>query len=304
MNTENSSSDLPLTDSMDQAILMHRDAHFSGSFDLMLNYYKMQGKGVNLDFDIDKIIALSELERELGQNLSALVLSGPDAEKVAKAKTAYKDLRKLYENPTKDKKYALLIADLILSEDEDPVKELDAIVAEKSAVVRSLIQLLRAEDFHDPLMPGYGKAPLLAATALGLIGDKSAIISLFETLGNGDFFDEDTELAALKAIGEPAKEFLLNVVKSKPLNADNEKAAIGLIQFKDDLKVAETCFKMLQEKEVLKNLTLSTYLILACEHINETPYKDAFINLANDKTLDKMLRLDILSLSKEWKSTS
>jgi hypothetical protein len=301
MDTQNQQpEDLPLTDSIDQAILMHRDAHFSGSFDVMLNYYKTQGKGVNLDFDLDKIIALEELERQIGQNLSALVLSGPDAEKVAKSKTAYKSLRQLYESPTKDKKYALLIADLILSEEEDPVKEIEAIVAEKSAIVRSLIQLLRAEEFHDPLMPGYGKAPLLAAKALGLIGDKRAIISLFEIIGEGDFFDEDIELAALKAIGEPAKEFLLNVVKNRPINADNEKAAIGLIQFKDDLKVAETCFKLLQDKDVLKNLTLATYLILACEHINETTFKDAFVDMTKDTSLDKMLRQDILSLSKEW----
>jgi len=151
-------------------------------------------------------------------------------------------------------------------------------------------------------MPGYGKAPLLAAKCLGLIGDKRAIISLFETLGESDFFDEDIELAALKSIGEPAKEFLLNVLKGRPLNADNEKAAIGLIQFKEDLGVAETCFKTLQEIDVQKNLSFATYLILACENINQTSYKDEFIHLSQSPSLDRMLRQDILSIIKEWSS--
>jgi len=302
MNLPIEPEDLPLTDSIDQSILMHRDAHFSGNFDIMLNYYKEPNKGVCLDFELDKIIALADLEREMGTNLSALVLSGSDAEKVSKAKTAYKKLRQLYENPTKDKKYLLLIADLILAEEEEPTKEIDAIVAEKGVIVRSLIELLRSEDFKDPLMPGYGKAPLLAAKCLGLIGDKRAIISLFETLGESDFFDEDIELAALKSIGEPAKEFLLNVLKGRPLNADNEKAAIGLIQFKEDLGVAETCFKTLQEIDVQKNLSFATYLILACENINQTSYKDEFIHLSQSPSLDRMLRQDILSIIKEWSS--
>lgn len=291
---------LPLTDSLDRDVLMHRDAHFAGNFDIMLDYYSKPNKGVCTDFDLNRILSLQEMERQLGTNLSALLLSGAEAEKVAKSKNSYKTLRSLYENPTKDKKYALLIADLILSEEEEPQEEIQAVVREKGAIVRSLIDLLRNEDFHDPLMPGYGKAPLLAAKCLGMIGDKRAIISLFESLGEGDFFDEDIELFALKSIGEPAKEFLLHVVKTRPINADNERAAIGLIQFKDDLKVAETCFQMLKEKEVQKNIPLATYLIMACEHINETPYKQEFIQLASDKNLDKMLAKDILSLSKEW----
>ena len=296
----NKPEDLPITDSIDQAILMHRDAHFGGHFDFMLEYYKTPHKGICEDFSLEKIIALADLERELKTNLASLVLSGPDAEKVAKSRAAYKTLRSLYERPTKEKKYALLIADLILSEEEYPQKEIEAIVAEKEAIVRSLIALLRAEEYYDPLMPGYGKAPILAAKALGLIGDKRAIIALFETLGEGDFFDETIELEALRSIGEPAKDFLLNVVKSRPLNSDNEKAAIALIQFKDDFDVIKTCFLLLQEDDVRKNAIFATYLVMACEHINKTEFKDVFIKMADDATLDKMLRLDIKSLMKEW----
>lgn len=297
--TEN---DFPLTNSEDLEILMHRDAHFSGNFDIMLEYYKGEHKGIIPDFDLVRMVELSDLEKQMGTNLSATLLSGADAEKVAKSKTAYKNLRALYENPTKDKKYALLIADLILSEDEEPLKEIEAIVAEKDAIVRSLIELLRSEDFLDPLMPGYGKAPLLAAKALGQIGDKRAIISLFETLGEGDFFDESIELEALKAIGEPAKIFLLNVLKSHPINMDNEKAALALIQFKDDGEVAKACFKMLQEKEVQKNLVFATYLVMACENLKEKNDQDLFMKMGRDENLDKMLKLDIQNLTKDWVS--
>lgn len=291
---------LPLTHSEDLEILMHRDAHFSGSFDIMLDYYKNRYKGVMLDFDHERILELSDLEKQMGTNLSATLLSGADAEKVAKAKAAYKNLRALYENPSKDKKYALLVADLILSEDEEAEEEIKAIVAEKGAIVRSLIDLLRAEDFYDPLMPGYGKAPLLAAKALGQIGDKRAIISLFEALGEGDFFDEGIELEALKAIGEPAKEFLLNVLKSHPINADNEKAALALIQFKEDVQIAKACFEMLQEKEAQKNLVFATYLVMNCENLEDTDQKDKLIKMGQDESLDKMLRLDIQNLTKYW----
>lgn len=297
-NQEN--PDLPLTDSIDQNILMHRDAHFSGSFEIMLDYYKNPNKGVSDEFDLDRIIQLYEMERALGTNLSALLLSGSDAEKVAKSKTAYKKLRDLYENPTKDKKYAILIADLILSEDEEPLNEIQAIVQEKDKIVRALLELLKAEDFYDPLMPGYGKAPLLAAKCLGLIGDKRAIISLFEALGERDFFDEDIELQALKSIGEPAKEFLLAVVKSRPLNFDNERAAVALIQFKEDPKVAEICFKELQDPEVQKNLILATYLVMCCEHLEKEEDKKAFKQMTKDTTLDKALRLDIQNLTSNW----
>ena len=72
----------------------------------------------------------------------------------------------------------------------------------------ALIDLLRNEDFYDPLFPGYGEAPVLAAKCLGLIGDKRAIISLFEAIGEGDFFNEDIILDALHVIGNPARDFL------------------------------------------------------------------------------------------------
>ena len=51
---------------------------------------------------------------------------------------------------------------------------------------------------------------------------KKCILSV---LGHGDFIADDQIVMVLKAIGKPAKEFLLHVVKGRPLNEDNEKAA-------------------------------------------------------------------------------
>src|SRR6185437_852012 len=174
------------------------------------------------------------------QNLAALLLSGTDAERVSRAKKAYQDLRDLYETkPTPKGKFAILIADLILTEEEDPQAEIAALKEQKDAVVPLLIDLLRSEDFHDALFPGYGRAPALAARSLGEIGGKRALISLFESLGNEDFFDENVLLDSLKAIGDPAKEFLLKVVRGRPFNEDNENAAIGLGAFKQDSEVSK-----------------------------------------------------------------
>lgn len=305
MDQENEMFDAhSLSDALDNAILMHRDAHFGGNFELMLNYYKNEGKGVHPDFRLGRIVELADMEKQMGQNLAAILLSGPEAEKVAKSKEAYKILRDLFEEEDDErKKHARLLADLILSEEEEPLKEMAAIIAEKEAIVRPLIDLLQAEDFYDPLFPGYGEAPILAAKCLGEIGDKRAIISLFESLGTSDFFNEDIALKALQTIGEPAKQFLLKVLQSRPLTADNEKAAIALLQFKESSDVSSACFKMLQDPQVLKDLPLCTYLIMGCEHLESLELKESFLKMLEDPKLPKPLKLDMQTIAKEWKKT-
>jgi hypothetical protein len=292
--------DFPLTNAMDVAILMHRDAHFGGRFDLMLEYYAKGGKGVNPDFDIDRIILLSEMEKKINQNLAALLLSGPDAERVAQAKEAYKKLRDLYETEKPYNKIPLLIADLILSESEEPIEEIDEIVKEKGLAVKPLLELIRSEDFHDPLFPGYGLAPNYAVTCLGLIGDKRAIVTLFESIGSGDFFDEDMSLAALHAIGDPAKAFLMKVLHGKPLNIDNEKAAIALINFKEDPEVSAACLNMLRDPEVRRQTLLATYLVLACEGLTDEGQRKDFMALMEDNLTPQSLQKDMKILVKTW----
>lgn len=300
-DSENESyEDFPLSHAIDNAILMHRDAHFGGQFDIMLDYYQKGGKGIFADFDIQRIEELAEMEKEMKQNLAPLLLTGPEAEMVAQAKDAYKALRDLYDNPKLKGKAPLLIADLILSEEENPEKEIDAIISKKHEIVPALIDLLRSENFYNPLFPGYGLAPALAAKCLGLIGDKRSLISLFESIGESDFFDDNISLEALKAIGEPAKQFLLKVLHGRPLNEDNEKAAIALLQFRDDPEVVKECLHMLKDPEVRKDIALATYLILSCESLQDEEDREQFIALESDPSTPKELRQDFKTISKNW----
>ncbi|MEI8365685.1 MAG: hypothetical protein WCF65_04620 [Parachlamydiaceae bacterium] len=288
--------DFPIAYSIDNAILMHRDAHFGGDFATMLRYYKEGGSGVDQDFDIERIEELARMERAQGSDLAPLMLSGAEAEKVADARKAYRDLRELCENNTSKSPVARLIAELVLSESEELPAAIQAVVAEKTAIVPALIDLMRSEEFHDPLFPGYGDAPALAAECLGLIGDKRAIISLFEAIGNEDFFNEDIVFDALKAIGAPAKEFLLRVLHSRPITGDNERAAVALMKFRYDPEVATACLKMLQEIDLNKYLPLATYLVLACEGVSTQQEKDTLRSFGDNPSTPKTLRLDIAAV--------
>jgi hypothetical protein len=292
---------LPIADIQDNQILMHRDVHFGGKFDVMVDYYVNEGKGVHPDFDLERIVTLAKIEKEMKTDLAPMMLSGVDAEKIAEAKTAYKKLREVYSRKP-DIKNARLIADLILTENLDPQEEIEAIVQEKATIVPSLITLLKSEEYYDPLFPGYGMAPSLAAKCLGLIGDKRAIISLFEAMREGDFFDEDEALNALRTIGTPAKEFLLKVVQGKPYNEDNEKAAVALIAFKNDEEVSKVCLELLKDPLVLKDIPLATYLILACEGLKEPADRKAFEDIGKDAAASKTFSLDIKAVASNWES--
>lgn len=290
----------PLVDAIDHEILMHRDAHFGGLFSIMLDYYQQQGKGVLPEFDLKRIERLVLLEADLKQNLAALFLAANEIQKVADARDTYLKLRSIYEVKMTKNPYPRLIADLILSEEEVPEKEIAAIVAEKDKIVPALIELLRSEDLYDPLFPGYGQAPFLAVQCLEKIGDKRAIISLFEALGQGDFYADDQIVNALKAIGKPAQDFLLHVINGRPINHDNEKAAIPLLAFKDEQEVASFCFNLLQQPDVQKDLFLSPYLVLICAGLKDSAQRELFKKMACDHKFPSHLRDDAKCVMQEW----
>lgn len=289
----------PIVDALDHEILMHRDAHFGGQFSIMLEYYQKEGKGAQQDFPFTRIEKLALLEEQLKQNLAAFFLESQEVEKVAQSREAYQTLRSIYEVKKAKLPYPRLIADLILAEDEEAEGEIGAIVEHKDKIVPFLIDLLRNESFYDPLYPGYGQAPFLAVKCLERIGDKRAIISLFEAIGEGDFFVDDQIFKALKAIGEPAKEFLLRVVKGRPLNEDNEKAAIALIAFKEQEEVANACFDLLQEPDILKDPCLPTYLVLATAGLKDPVRIQALKIMSKNDKIPNLLREDIKNVIKE-----
>ena len=110
---------------------MHRDAHFGGLFSIMLEYYQQEKKGVQPEFDISRIESLAALEEQLKQNLAALFLAAHEIQKVADAREAYQRLRDIYEVKKTKTPYPRLIADLILSEEDEPEAEIAAISAKK-----------------------------------------------------------------------------------------------------------------------------------------------------------------------------
>lgn len=295
---DNDVEEFPIAYSIDNLILMHRDAHFGGDFDVMLDYYKKNGRGISVDFDLERIQEIADTQHAEGKDLSPLMLSGAEAERIAHSRQMYKDLRTICESNKNS--IPKLIAEMILAENEEVQGAIEAVVAEKTAIVPALIDLLRSEDFYDPLAPGYGLAPTLAAECLGKIGDKRAIISLFEAIGSGDFFNEDIILDALKAMGEPAKQFLLKVLHGKPITIDNDQAAIALIEFKEDPEVSAACLKMLQELDMKKHETFATYLVLACEGLNSSNEQMELLALAEKPTTPKSIRQDIAVVAKTW----
>lgn len=287
----------PLSDALDAEIVLHRDAHFGGRFDVMLDYYRKEGKGIYPEFDLRRIEQLAELELLTKENLAPLLLTGAHAEKIAAVKKKYKQLRDLYEQ---EGKIPQLIADLIFSEDQEGEKEVEALVAEGKKVVPALIDLLRTEEFYDPLFPGYGQAPFLAALCLGKIGDSRALYMIFGSIGEGDTTNEKMVLRALKMMGAPAKEFLFKVLKGKPYGEDNEKAALALIEFIEDPAVASECLSFLESIDRKENPVLATYLVLACEGLTSPQERERLVKIGKDPSTLPMIRRDIEAIVKDW----
>lgn len=279
--------------SQDIEIVMHREAHFGGSFEVMIDYYSKEGKGCSPSIDLERIQQLAELEKTSGENLASTLLSGSDAEKIQRIRDLYKNLREIYDKPEDGNPIPKLIADLILSEDINSEAIAESFLPYKLSATQALVDLLKNLDFYDPLFPGYGFAPEIAVECLAKIGDKRAIIALFEAIGDGDFFHDEGVLHALKAIGEPAKEFLLRVLKSRPLNEDNEKAAIALECFKGDISVGETAIDLLQSPDVLQDPVLSTYLVYLCEGLPLNVFKKPLELLSEKSGISKDLIRDI-----------
>jgi hypothetical protein len=290
--------DLSLTDELDHEILMHRDAHFGGDFQVMLDYYAEDRIGVFPDFDLERIQYLAHVEAELGEDLAALMLTGPEAERVGKARVAYTQFKEIYSHGGES--IAKLLADLILSEDPEPISEMEAIVEKGPESVPALLRIIKSEDAYDALFPGYGFAPYLAAICLGQIKDPRAVAPLFEMLSREALFEEDVVLDALFEIGESAKSFLLQILKSRPITRDNIHAAYALTIFSTDQDVAIACFEQLQDHEVRQKPLLRSYLICNCDALQYTALRSEFADMVLDQELPLELRTEIESIVHNW----
>lgn len=305
-NTSSETYDVPegeeLTDEIDHQILMHRDAHFGGDFGVMLAYYQDENHiGIHPDFELERIHYLAQVEEQLGQDLAPFILTGPEAEQVGRARLAYEQLKNLYQSEETANSTLKLIADLILTEEEEPDEEIEAVVSQGTGIVPELLAILNADEAYNPLFPGYGFSPYLAILCLGKIGDPQAIIPIFETLSKQTLFDDLVVLEALAAIGVPARDFLLKVIKSRPITQDTLNAAFALTTFVNHPVVARACFQELQDAKIRENSLLRTYLLCNCETINRTPDKEAFIQMSQSTDLPLDFRSEIKKMIEEWK---
>jgi hypothetical protein len=290
---------IPLFEEEDRDILMHRDAHFSKNFLIMTEYYAKESKGATADVSYSRIDELMKLEQKLGRDLAPLVLQGADAERVAKARALYRALQKQYENPAAPLELHSMI-DLIFSEEEDPTIDAAKAASFGEKMIPYLVSLIKTEELYDPLFPGYGKAPIAAALALGMLKAESAIEPLFLMLTKHDFDVENAALTALAAIGDKAKQFCLKLLMSRPLTQDNERAAIAISAFAFDEPVGQAILALLRDKEVQKKEPLVTYLIIACENLPQHLWP-VFKEIATTATLPERAREEMMIILRTYR---
>lgn len=252
-----------LTDALDHEILMQRDAHFGGDFTVMARHYQEERMTHHPEITLERIAYLAALEKAEKEDLAPLLLTGPEAERVARARHAYAQLKALYEAPLLSP-LPRLIADLILTEEEMPEPEIAALVAYGKESIPALLQLLGADDSYDTLFPGYGYAPYYALLCLRRLPDPSAIRPLFGLLQRDLPFEDSVVLDALHAIGAPAKAFLLQVLRGKRITNDTLHAAYALAVFSEEEEVAHAAQEKLRDPEVQKMPLLRDYLLNLC----------------------------------------
>ncbi len=287
---------IPSVDTIDIEILMHRDAHFSGNFSIMLEYYENEGVGTLPDFSIKRIKNLLKHEETLGENLSEKLLPDSAKHAVEKAKKTYIELRKVYEDK-KPNPVAMAISDLILTEDEYPEKEIKQLVSLQKDSVKPLIELLKTDTFYDPLYPGYGRSPLFAADALGDLQDEKAIPALFEALSQDNFFTDEAMIQNLAKFKKKGEEFLLKRLCAKPISRDNERAIMALIAFEKSPSLSIACLHLLEDEDFRADQLLCSYLVLGCANLQEKEDIKLFKELKQKLPKKAFLEFDLIAKS-------
>lgn len=229
--------EFPVGDELDQIILMHRNVHFSGSWDEMMRYYREEGLGCQEAISLERLQLLAQIEKDRGIDLFQEICTASQQEEVQRAIQAYGRWRDLYRLNETEAAKAQLVADLVLAEEPELLPARERLVAEGAPAVPLLLEILRQPQMFDPLFPGYGLAPGRACEALACIGDTRAIIPIFEVLIMAaqqlqrPFDTEQAAIEALARLGDPAKQFLMQVIKRRPISRDHLHAAMALCNF-------------------------------------------------------------------------
>lgn len=291
---------LPLTHRTDRAILLHRDCHFSGHFATMIAYYRGDNRGVQPEFSKERLQWLARTESKLGIDLAKILFAEKHREKVRAMRREYAVLSARARTQSSADEPAQALAQLILAKSEEPIEQLTALERLGTRAVPCLIELFRNNTFYDPLSPGFGLAPELAAKCLGSIADTRAIAELFAKLGDVGFFTQDVVFEALRKIGEPSRDFLLQKLQARPFTEDNQKAAFALVHFREDFEVAATGFRLLTSELIEDRPCFLNSLVMICEGLEGTSLAPLFQQLQDDDRLPQLIRQDVREVIENW----
>lgn len=216
---------IPLLDLNPATILIHRDLHFGGDWEVMLHYYQEHKKGVF--FSLEEIEALMEATAELEEPLALHLLGEEERRILAGGLERYAHIREEIERGEEGEK-AHALASLILAEEEEEEEALERVISLGEEMVPLLAEVIHSAELLSPFSPGFGEAPLLAIHALGEIGGEGAVVPLFEALAHGDAREEEA-LLALNKLEEVATPFAKRLLESEgPMTRDQERAALFL----------------------------------------------------------------------------
>ncbi len=288
---------IPLLDAVDLEILMHKDAHFSKQFPIMIEYYEQDGIGVMPEFDLERIKELKAIETSLQNSLSDTLLPDAAKQQVERSKKLYLDLKSAYDSS--DHLIAQAVANLILSEEEYPENEIAALVEFQSVAVDPMIHLISSNDYYDPLFPGYGRSPIFAAKVLEQIQDRKAIPYLFAAIGQENFFTDDAIIQSLLSFGEEAKSFLIKRLLQEPISKENLHAIMALTTLEDDEEVAQCALRLMEKKEVLSNENFMRYLIFSCSGLRHETDRLRFLE-QHDHAFPSHLKKESAVIIKNW----
>jgi hypothetical protein len=289
--------DQPLLNEIDLEILMHKDAHFGGSFTVMIEYYGGEGVGIQEEFDLQRIKDLAIFDKD--GHLSAETLPDLAKNDVFFSKELYKKFRDCYEGEDALPKK---LADLVLSESDDPEKEIIALSTFQKRAIKPLVEILLQDHFYNPLNPGYGRAPINAALSLKKIGNTDAIPYLFGALGKSFTVDEIL-INTLISFGKDGEEFLYDRLKGTPYTKDNYLAAMALSSFPVSDETAELALSLLTRKETFGQPSYASYLICICEGLENDGERKKFIEIANSDHLTKHLASEMKIIITFWNNS-
>lgn len=288
--------DQPLLNEIDLEILMHKDAHFGGSFTVMIEYYEEEGIGVQEEFDLQRIKDLAIYDKD--GHLSAEMLPDQAKNDVFFSKELYKKFRDCYEG---EDALPMRLADLILSESYHPEKEIAALSTFEKRAIKPLVEILLQDHFYNPLNPGYGRAPINAALSLKKIGNTDAIPYLFGALGKSFSVDEIL-INTLISFGKEGENFLYDRLKGVPYTKDNYLAALALSSFPVSDETAELALSLLCKKETFNHPSYASYLICICEGLENNTDRQKFIEIANSDQLTKQLASEMKIIISFWEN--